>query len=192
MVDGGSTDHTAALAKANGARVIFCKKGRAKQMNLGAQRATGTILYFLHADTLPPKHYDRHILTASKEGSQAGCFRLQFDSKSRFLSFFAWLSKLNFKICRGGDQSLYITKNLFNSTQKFDERYIIYEDLEFISRLYKLTKFKVLRQAVTTSSRKYQQKGAIRLQYHFAMIHLKNYLGASPEELHAYYLRHIG
>ena len=39
-------------------QLFSSKKGRAKQMNFGAQKATGNILYFLHADTFPPKHFE--------------------------------------------------------------------------------------------------------------------------------------
>ncbi len=42
-----------------------------------------------------------------------------------------------------------------------------------------------------TSARKYRSLGMVRLQYHFAVIHLKNYLGAGPEELYAYYKNKI-
>jgi hypothetical protein len=80
---------------------------------------------------------------------------------------------------------------LFFSLEGFSERYQIYEDNEFIGRIYRNTGFKVLPQNVITSARKYRQNGMFRLQYHFARIHLMSYLGASPESLYAYYSRHI-
>ena len=49
----------------------------------------------------------------------------------------------------------------------------------------------ILPQEVITSARKYEEKGMLRLQYHFVMIHLKKGLGKSPEELYAYYKRNI-
>lgn len=54
VVDGGSTDDTAARAQAGGAQLIHAPRGRALQMNAGAQRASGDLLLFLHADTLLP------------------------------------------------------------------------------------------------------------------------------------------
>lgn len=191
IVDGGSTDDTVDLASDFGAVTLQSKKGRAKQMNLGAQHAKGNILYFLHADTLPPKNFDRYILKAINEKNQAGCFRMKFDSASPFLSFFSWFTKINHTLCRGGDQSLFLTKRLFRKTKGFNEDYLIYEDTEFVRRLYKRTNFMVLRQRVVTSARKYRQKGAVKLQFHFGIIHLKNLLGAGPEELYAYYRRKI-
>ncbi|MEO6538796.1 MAG: glycosyltransferase, partial [Ferruginibacter sp.] len=56
--DGGSTDNTAEIAKNAGAQVIISpQKGRAAQMNFGASMATSDILYFIHADTLPPPSF---------------------------------------------------------------------------------------------------------------------------------------
>ena len=116
---------------------------------------------------------------------------MQFDSRNPVLRFFGWLSRINHTLCRGGDQSLFITKTIFNTTNGFNEDYLIYEDSEFIKRLYKDVGFIVLPDKVITSARKYRQKGWVKVQYHFGMIHLKSYLGAGPEELYEYYSKKL-
>lgn len=191
VIDGGSSDRTIEIASRLEVEVIHSQKGRAKQLNFGAKIATGEILYFLHVDTLPPKNFDESILNAVQTGNEAGCFRMKFDSSSRFLAFFAWFTKLNFKVCRGGDQSLFITKNLFQKTGGFNENYVVYEDNEFTDRLYSIVDFKILPRHVITSARRYEERGEVALQYHFGVIHLKNYFGAGPEQLHEYYKRKI-
>lgn len=191
VVDGGSVDGTQQIAKIHGVTLLKSKKGRATQMNKGAQHAKGGILYFLHADTYPPKGFEKDILEAVNNGFQAGCFRMKFDTKNPFLRFFAWLSRINHTLCRGGDQSLFITKLQFEKQGGFNEDYLIYEDSEFIKRLYRTLKFKILQKAVTTSARRYRQKGWIKVQFHFGIIHLKNFLGAGPSELYRYYQNHI-
>ncbi|MGO4920094.1 TIGR04283 family arsenosugar biosynthesis glycosyltransferase [Maribacter spongiicola] len=191
VVDGGSTDNTVANAIKHGASVVKSKKGRAAQMNLGATKASGDILYFLHVDSLPPKDFDNAILNEIESGFEVGCFQMRFNSKSRFLKFFAWCTRINHQICRGGDQSLFITNKLFNQLNGFNENYVIYEDNEFIRRVYKMKPFKIISSAVTTSARRYEERGMISLQWHFGMIHLKYYLGARPTELHQYYLKYI-
>lgn len=191
IVDGGSTDTTYTLIKNFDVTALSFKKGRAKQLNYGAKNASGEILYFLHADTFPPKNFDELIIEAYTNGAETGCFRMQFDSKNPFLQFFGWLSRINHTLCRGGDQSLFITNTLFKKNTGFNEDYLIYEDSEFISRLYKTTNFKILSENVITSARKYRQKGWVKVQFYFGMIHLKNYLGASPEELYDYYSKKL-
>lgn len=191
VVDGGSTDRSVEIATSLGAVVENSVQGRAFQLNKGARLAKGDILYFLHADSFPPQAFDRLIRKANSLKSEAGCFRLKFDSSSKFLGIFAWFSRFNFLLCRGGDQSLFITKNLFNSLGGFDESYRVYEDNEFIGRIYRVSKFKVLPQKIKTSARKYRLNGFIKLQYHFARIHLMYFRGYRPEVLYAYYNRHI-
>ncbi|WP_276388549.1 TIGR04283 family arsenosugar biosynthesis glycosyltransferase [Eudoraea chungangensis] len=191
VVDGGSFDSTVETAKAYGIKVLEGAKGRAKQMNLGASFAKGSIFYFLHVDTLPPVDFDKSIVSSIERNSEAGCFRLKFDSDNKLLRLFSWFTRINHRLCRGGDQSLFITKSLFEKCNGFNEDYIIYEDNEFIGRLYNATKFKVLAHQVKTSARKYEKIGTLRLQYYFGMIHLQNSMGAGPAELYKYYQKKI-
>lgn len=166
-------------------------KGRAKQMNFGAQKATGNILYFLHADTFPPKHFDELIIAKINEGHQAGCFRMKFDYLHPVLIVSQFFTRFNVNWCRGGDQSLFVIKSLFHELKGYNEDYPIYEDCEFIHRLYDEEEFTVIPKSVVTSARKYREQGTWKLQYHFAMIHIKKSKGATPEELYAYYKKHV-
>lgn len=191
VVDGGSTDDTIALAKAKKAKVISSPKGRAKQMNAGAAIAKGDILYFLHADSFPPKTFDEHIYNEIGRWNLAGCFRMRFDSNHWWLRLASWLTQFSWRACRGGDQSQFITKKLFEELGGFDESFIIYEDNDLINKLYAIDEFVVINKRLTTSARRYRQNGTWKLQYHFWAIYVKKWFGASAEELHEYYKRKI-
>ncbi len=191
VVDGGSQDGSVAIARRHGARVLQSKKGRAEQLNAGAAAAKGEILYFLHADSFPPQGFDRHILDAQLKGPSAGCFRLRFNNKDLVLAGFAWFTRLNWPICRGGDQSLFIPKKWFWELGGYNTEYIIYEDNELTGRIYRRFPFRILKQEVVTSARKYEHMGVWRLQYHFAAIHFMYFTGAGPERLYRYYREHI-
>jgi rSAM/selenodomain-associated transferase 2 len=191
VVDGGSTDASLAVSQIEGINLVHSKKGRAIQMNAGAKAASGAILYFLHADTFPPKGFDKLIIDTVKSGNQAGCFRMRFDSNHWWLKLAGWFTRFHLKMCRGGDQSLFITKKLFDEIGGYNENYIIYEDNVLIAELYKRNTFTVLQKAVTTSARRYEEKGVWRLQYHFWRIHLMKRLGHSPDRLYEYYKEFI-
>jgi len=198
IVDGGSTDQTPQLVQgfcethpSKNIRTINSAKGRAVQMNVGAKASSSDLLYFLHADSFPPKHFDQFIKQQVALGNPAGCFRLQFDSNHWWLRIAGWFTKYNWKACRGGDQSLFINKVLFDSFGGYNEAYKIYEDNVLICDLYKAGHFVVIPEAITTSARLYRKKGIGRLQFHFWVIHFKKKFGASPESLYKYYQKNI-
>lgn len=192
IVDGGSTDGTQnSISKFSEITFLNSKKGRAQQMNLGAKHAKGNILYFLHADSFPPKNFDQHIIKEIKKGNEAGCFIMKFNNHHWWLKLASLLTKLSWRFCRGGDQSQFITKTLFNNIGGFDERFIIYEDNDLISKLYARNQFVVIQKWLTTSARRYNNNGLWVLQYHYWRIHLKNWLGASQEEINQYYLNNV-
>ncbi len=194
VVDGGSVDGSQnivqTIAKSKKEIVIKLtpsKKGRAIQLNAGAKAASGEILYFLHADSYPPKHYDRYIINEVEKGNNAGCFRMKFDYNHWWLRFLSWLTQFESKRCRGGDQSQFITTSLFNQIGGYDESYIVYEDNELVDRLFSLKEFVIIPKYVITSARRYREIGVFRLQYHFLNIHMRRWMGASSEDLYQYY-----
>jgi hypothetical protein len=192
VVDGGSKDRTAELVKNQpDVLLITSKKGRAKQMNAGAKAAKGKVLYFLHADSFPPSGFDREIMEQFQNNNKAGCFQMKFDKNHWWLILMGWFTKFNYKAFRGGDQSLFVESDLFREIGGFDENFIVYEDNDFIAKLYQKKEFVVIQKWLTTSARRYEQNGVWQLQYHFARLHLKKFLGASPESIHHYYKRKI-
>lgn len=197
VVDGGSSDGTQeivaafSIESATSVLLISSEKGRAKQMNAGAKIGNGAVLYFLHADSFPPSNYDTLIISEAQKGNPAGCFRMKFDSTHWWLQLAGWLTKFKSKACRGGDQSQFITRKLFEDIGGYDESFTIYEDYVLISELYKRNSFVVIPVWLTTSARLYERKGIWKLQYYFWTIYIKKFFGASADDLYNYYLKHI-
>lgn len=186
-------DLSAPLKVQNKTNIILLTspKGRAIQMNLGAKQASGNILYFLHADSFPPKNFDQLIINEVKKGNLAGCFKMKFDHNHWWLRLASWLTHFSWRACRGGDQSQFITKNLFNEIGGFDESYIIYEDNILINNLFKRKQFVVIQEWITTSARLYERKGIWKIQYHFWVIYIKRWFGASADDIYRYYIKNI-
>jgi len=192
MIDGGSSDGSWEWLqthwKKNSYQTIT---GRAQQMNFGAQHATQKWLYFLHIDSRLPNNFDRIISEAIHSGARSGCFRLKFNRANWLLRRAAAGSKWNHLLCRGGDQSLFLSKKDFDRFHGYDCRYTVCEDLNLIKKLYTLGNFKVLPADILTSSRRFYHNGVTRLLFHFGMIHLSHWLGAGPNFLYRYYLRFV-
>lgn len=192
IVDGGSTDGSQnSIIKNEKLVVLNSEKGRSKQMNFGAKNASGNILYFLHCDSFPPKDFDVFIINEVEKGKNAGCFKMKFDHFHPVLLVAQYFTKFNHISCRGGDQSLFITKDLFDEIDGFNENYTIYEDNEICKKLYLKNQFSVIPKSIITSARRYKENGIWRLQYHFIVIHLKRKLGHSTESMLNYYTKNI-
>lgn len=192
VVDGGSKDESRKeVSKFPKITLLDSKKGRAVQMNYGAHHAKGDILYFLHADSYPPKDFDKLIIEQVDENNLAGCFKMKFDSNHLWLKMASWFTKFRWKSCRGGDQSQFITKSFFNDIGQYNEAFSIYEDNDLISRLYKRNQFVVIQEWLTTSARCYNSNGIWKLQLHYWSIHLQKRFGASPKRLNQYYCKYV-
>lgn len=192
VIDGGSNDDTVEKAKAiKDVQVFVSPKGRPQQMNYGARQAKGEVLYFLHIDSFPPKNFDEMIVNSIQNGHEAGCFQMKFRSKHPWLKFISWLTKFKARSCRGGDQSLFVTKSLFHKIEGYNEDYLIYEDHEILKPIYEHTDFYVIPKWISTSARRFKDKGILRLQLLFWGIYFKKWSGASSKELYRFYEKHI-
>jgi rSAM/selenodomain-associated transferase 2 len=206
VIDGGSTDGTPEVVNqfmnscdGGDFEVRFREsntKGRAAQMNLGAELAfqengseQNHVLYFLHADSFPPKDFDQMILNAVDQGHPAGCFRMRFNSTNWWLRFTGWLTRFEWKAARGGDQSQYITASLFEEIGGYDENYPIYEDYQLIRELYSRSIYHVIPAQLMTSARRYEEKGVFKLQWFYLNIYWRKFMGADAQELYRYYQR---
>ena len=184
VTDGGSSDDTVSIAKNCGATVVLNqRKGRAAQMNWGASVSKGEILYFLHADSIPPKNFTAKILNAYERKFISGCFRLRFDYPHWFLKANSWFTRFDVNAVRFGDQSLFVTKEVFKTCGGFSEDLWMMEDQEIIHRIKKHGKFTVMNDYVITSSRKYITNGVYRMQGIFYRIWAMYYLGYSQEQM---------
>jgi len=139
FVDGGSSDKSAEIASSYGV-VIDCKKGRALQMNCGAEYARHEILLFLHSDNyIFPEAILSIEKNIKKNGFIGGCLTQRIDNR-RFIyriiesqgNIRARLSKVFY-----GDQGIFIKKDIFFKIGGFPEVPIM-EDVLLTKKLRKI------------------------------------------------------
>ena len=189
VVDSGSEDDTIVMAKQAGAMVLQSPvRSRAAQMNVGARQATGSVLYFVHADVkLLPSFVD-DIQAAVNQGFDSGCFRYIFDSRKLLLKLNAYFTRFDrMLMMRGGDQTLFIKQEVFKALHGFDEYYSIMEDYDFIIRLRKNNSFKVIQKDVIVSARKYETNSWLRVQFANLVIFTMFRLKRLPESMRMMY-----
>ena len=183
IADGGSTDATVAIATEAGAQIVRAGRGRGVQMNAGASAATGELLFFLHADTLPPPDYSDAIReTLSSPQNIAGAFRFSLRDPrpagaAIIEKFTAWRSKL--RPLPYGDQGLCIRRPIFEALGRFP-KWPMLEDIEFIRQARRHGRVIIHPAAVRTSARRWKQHGAIRTFLRHQLILLGYYAGVWP------------
>lgn len=164
VVDGGSQDRTTQEAQKAGAFVLESPKGRAIQMNLGADRARGNILYFVHADVIPPRSCFGDIMDALKQGNVMGCFSYDFASSSSLLKINAYFTQFDSMTTGGGDQTFFIPKAHFQHLGRFKENLPIMEDFDFIWRAKKHHPLHIVKKRALVSARKYEKNSYLKVQ----------------------------
>jgi hypothetical protein len=133
-------------------------------MNYGASLAKGEILYFIHADTFPPESFVSDIEDAVKQGFQFGRYQTRFDSDKTILKVNAFFTRFDLFVCYGGDQTLFITKQLFNQINGYKEDMLIMEDYDIVSRGRQIGRYRILKKAALVSARKYETNSWLTVQ----------------------------
>jgi rSAM/selenodomain-associated transferase 2 len=189
VVDGGSRDGTPDAARALADRVLAAPRGRASQMNAGADAAAGDVLLFLHADTRLPAGADRAVLDGlAASGASWGRFDVRIEGRHRLLALVAWLMNRRSRLTgiATGDQAMFVTRAAFAAAGGFPAVALM-EDVALSTRLKRVSPPLCLRERAITSGRRWESRGVVRTIALMWWLRLRYFLGASPERLRRIY-----
>jgi rSAM/selenodomain-associated transferase 2/rSAM/selenodomain-associated transferase 1 len=189
VVDGGSEDNTARIAKECGVRVLSSSPSRGGQLNAGASEASGDLLLFLHADTIVPENFSSLIRQAMMDPEVVGgSFALKIYPSTPLLRYIernvTWRTRL-FRLPYG-DQAIFVRASLFRLMGGYAEIPLM-EDVEFVRRLRKVGKLVFIPVPVITSSRRYAKTGALRAILKNKLALFGYYLKIPPSRLAQFY-----
>jgi rSAM/selenodomain-associated transferase 2 len=185
VVDGGSRDATVERAQLRADRVVLATRGRALQMNAGAEKASGDVLLFLHADTRLPAEADRVVLNGLDQSRRVwGRFDVKIDGRSRLLPVVAWLMGLRSRLSgiATGDQAIFLRRDAFQAVGGFPALALM-EDIAICKRLKRLGRPLCLRACVTTSGRRWEKNGLLSTILLMWRLRFAYFLGADPKQL---------
>jgi len=191
VADAGSTDRTCTLAAEEGARVLPCPGPRARQLNEAAKIASNEALIFLHADTQLPDGAAPAVVEALGAGEVVfGGFRIAFLEPDHRLRTVA--SMINFRTrmtrCPWGDQAQFIRREIFLQMGGFRQISLM-EDYDLALRMKRQGRTVILPQVVSTSGRRFLNKGVLRTAAINWSIIIRFRLGGDPEKLAEWYRR---
>lgn len=188
VVDGGSRDETRSIAGQEGAKVVIAPAGRGTQMHAGALQATGEVLWFVHADTIPPVHALDEIRTHLAHPSVAGGnFGLLFDGSSRaarqLTAIYPMLRILGLSY---GDSGIFVRHGIYDRIGGF-RSLALFEDLDLLRRLRRAGRFVHLPSKIVTSSRRFEDRNFALVWLHWTALQLLYWCGVSPNWLARWY-----
>ncbi len=189
VVDGGSTDRTRELSERAGATVLSSPRGRACQMNRGAQEASGDIFLFLHADTrLPPSALDDVRSALADPEFVGGRFDVELEGDRWILRVVGTMINLRSRLTKvaTGDQAIFVRRKIFKEIGGFPDIPLM-EDIVFCRALKRKGKLACLRSRVITSARRWEAEGVLRTVFKMWTLKLLFLAGISPLRLKRFY-----
>jgi len=184
VVDGGSADRTAALAAPLADRVIDSPRGRARQMNAGAEASRGEALLFLHADTVLPDSADAAVRGAIESGARWGRFDVTIAGADPLLAVVGAMMNARSRLTgvATGDQAIFVRRDAFRAAGGFPDIPLM-EDVALSKRLKRAGRPACLRARVVTSGRRWERHGTLRTVLLMWRLRLAYALGADPRQL---------
>ncbi|MFZ0927154.1 MAG: TIGR04282 family arsenosugar biosynthesis glycosyltransferase [Syntrophobacteraceae bacterium] len=168
VAQGGAFEKAALRRISPSLAVVSTRKGRGIQQNAGAILSRGTILFFLHDDTVPPPEFPYLIRRACRDYPAAlGCFKLRFLPSNRALGLIAAWANLRTALFKlpYGDQGLFCRREIFERAGGFGRSYLM-EDVDLVGKFRKMGKgrsaISILPVPVYSSPDRYLHKGIIK------------------------------
>lgn len=188
VVDGDSGDQTIAAARAMGVCVYRSHRSRALQMNLGAARAHGDYLLFLHSDTRLPDNFAETWEQMITRGATWGFFPLRLSGSHwpfRFLER-AISCRARLTHVATGEQGIFVHRNAWRLLGGYRPLALM-EDVDFSRRLRRLARPAIATACVETSSRRWQEQGIIRTLLMTLCLRTGFWLGVDAQRLTRFY-----
>jgi rSAM/selenodomain-associated transferase 2 len=191
VVDGGSEDGTVEQARTCGVPVIEAGRGRGTQMHAGAIASRGDVLWFVHADTVPNVNALSEMERALADPRTAGGnFSVVFSGASRAArQLTAIYPSLRWLGLSYGDAGIFVRRSVYHRAGGF-RSYALFEDLDLIRRIKREGRFVHLECAITTSSRRFEERNFALIWIHWIALQLLYWIGVSPNRLAQWY-RHV-
>jgi glycosyltransferase involved in cell wall biosynthesis len=164
VVDSGSTDNTADIARPLADKLILIKSlssGKWEALNKGAEISCGEIFLFLDADTVVPKDYDREIENALMNNNiVGGAFEFTLDGREFGLRVVELINRVRYRVRHSfyGDQGFFVRSDIFHKAGMFPAKRL-FETSAMCRKLRRYGQLELINKPALTSPRRFIEGG---------------------------------
>jgi len=184
IVDGGASAGCRSIARRFRCVYVGTRAGRGHQLHAGALRASGDVLWFLHADAEPPDDGVLLIRGRHLTGAPGGFFAVRFTGPS------TWYKRLlarliNWRTRFGtpyGDQGLFVARVAYDAVGGFADT-PLFEEVPLVRSLRKRGPFARVAADIGVSPRRWERDGWLWRSLHNRLLALAYTLGIPPHRL---------
>lgn len=184
IVDGGASSSCRSLARRFSCVYVSARRGRGHQLHAGALRASGDILWFLHADAVPPDNALALIRAQHTANSTGGYFGFRFTGTDAWhKSALARLINLRARFGTPyGDQGLFATRAAYDAAGGFAD-VPLFEEVALVRALRRQGSFACMPAEIGVSPRRWERDGWIRRTLGNRLLAVGYALGIPPHRL---------
>jgi rSAM/selenodomain-associated transferase 2 len=187
VVDGGTDSECMRLCELRNAKYIQSRPCRGQQLATGAERSTGEILWFLHADSEPPADAPNQIRQRIQQGGNGGFFRFRFLGEPRwYKTLLEWAINLRARIGTPyGDQGIFISRDAYTQSKGFEPT-PLFEEVRLVRELrHQQTGrgFHAMHASIGVSPRRWERDGWLKRSLHNRYLAIAFMLGVAPNKL---------
>lgn len=193
IVDGGSTDKTIEIIEGYDRLkkiqlIKIDEPNRGRQLHEGTKHASGDVFWFIHADTRPVQGAGRQIKANMRYREVVGGnFEITFGGENKWARFltrlYPYLRSIGLVY---GDSAIFVRREIYEKIGGF--RFLpLFEDLDLFKRLQKRGRFVHINLAVTTSSRRFENKSFLLTFLRWSFFQGLYWVGFPPRVLAKFY-----
>ncbi len=188
VIDGNASDACERICAERQCLYVALEPNRGRQLDAGAIAAIGDVLWFLHADSVPPAEGAELIRRHISAGYVGGYFGFAFTGQQRWYKN-ALSASINLRARFGtpyGDQGLFVARDAYHQSAGYAPT-PLFEEVRLVRSLRRMGPFGRVDAAIGVSPRRWERDGWVRRTLNNRLMALGYLVGVSPQRLARHY-----
>ena len=188
VIDGSASSACKRICTERQCLYLALEPNRGRQLDAGAAAASGDVLWFLHADSVPSANAADLIRRRVEAGYIGGYFGFTFTGPQSWYKK-ALSASINLRARIGipyGDQGLFVARNVYHQSAGYTPT-PLFEEVHLVKSLRRMGQFGPVDATIGVSPRRWERDGWVRRTLSNRLMAMAYMAGVSPQRLARYY-----